>query len=91
MDTEDGADFVGDTTDGDGRSLSRVEPGGSPVPVSALPQIDKMERRYEHSRSSRAVSIPRLTAGCMPRRLTRARWRMVRALPPRRPSQLFPH
>ena len=43
MDTEDGGDLVGDGTDDDRRPLSRVLPGGSPAPVSALPQIDEIE------------------------------------------------
>ena len=43
MDTNDGADLVRDGTDDDRTPLSRVLPGGSPLPVSALPQIDEME------------------------------------------------
>jgi hypothetical protein len=43
MDTEDGADLVRDGTDGVGGSLSRVSLGASPLPVSALPEIDKMD------------------------------------------------
>ena len=43
MDTNDGADLVRDGTDYDRTPLSRVLPGGSPLPVSALPQIDEME------------------------------------------------
>jgi hypothetical protein len=42
-DTNDGADLVRDGTDDDRTPLSRVLPGGSPLPVSALPQIDEME------------------------------------------------
>ena len=42
MDTEDGSDLVRDDTDGDGRSLSRVTAGGSPLPVSTLPQNDQI-------------------------------------------------
>ena len=43
MDTNDGADLVRDGTYDDRTPLSRVLPSGSPLPVSALPQIDEME------------------------------------------------
>ena len=49
MDIEEGADDVRDGTDARRQSrmpalpLSRVEPGGSPLPVSTLPHIEKIE------------------------------------------------
>jgi hypothetical protein len=57
MDTEDGADVVSDGMDDDRRPLSRVLPGGSPAPVSALPQIDEIEVGAEVEDTVRAQPI----------------------------------